>query len=196
MGNVAHRRRLQRLGKHSKGSRANAGVASIGDRLCRFFKGTWRWYPILAFAVLGLMYLFQFLLAPSTNIPLGSTATMTVLQGRPVLVTVRSFSLSPWSQTSGDAREARFYVEMRMRDPWDSMSSADALASYCSVLSDSGVVYPSDLSRSSPRAAQGIFELTGRVAREGWVVAYVPANVRLAGITCQLGDDVENWLLR
>jgi hypothetical protein len=146
-------------------------------------------------AVIGLIYLVQYLVAPPTSIPLGSTATMSFVQGPPVLVTVESFSLTRPSGNDHVERKARFYVEMRLRDPMTSMASEDALASYCSVLGRNGVIYPADLSSSGREAAQGNFELSGSVPHGGWVVAYIPARVRPSGVTCQLGDEVDSWLL-
>lgn len=185
-----------RLGPQRGQLRSHAKRASAGAHLRRVVTRTWRLYPLIVVAAFGVTYLFQFLIAPSTDIPLGSTATMTILQGPPVLVTVRSLSFKRATLDDRVEREARFYVEMRLRDPQDSMGSEDALASLCSVLGHDGVVYPSDLSRSEPEAAQGMFELGGSTPREGWVVAYIPAEVKPAGVTCQLGDEVEDWLLR
>jgi hypothetical protein len=84
---------------------------------------------------------------------------------------------------------------MHLRDPMTSMGSGDALASYCSVLGRNGVIYPADLWSSGREAAQGNFELNGSIPYGGWVVAYIPARVRPAGVTCQLGDEVDSWLL-
>jgi len=162
----------------------------------RIFHRTWRSYPLIVVLAFGLMYLLQFLLAPSTNLPLGSTATMALIQGPPVLVTVRSLSLGGRPQGDPAMREARFHVEMRMRNPTDLMISGDALASYCSLLGADGVTYPSDLAGSESEATQGIFTLEGSVPREGWVVAYIPRNVRPIGVTCQIGDDVDSWLVQ
>lgn len=175
--------------------RADAKPARTGAKLYGAIERSWRAYPLVVVVAFGLTYLVQYLLAPPTSIPLGSTTTMAFVQGPPVLVTVGSFSLTRPSRNDRVEREARFYVKMRLRDPLTSMGSGEALASYCAVLGRDGVVYPADLSASDREVAQGSFGLSGSVPREGWVVAYIPAKVEPAGVTCQLGDDVDDWLL-
>ncbi len=186
---------LRRFERANTRGHADSKPAAFEAPLRAVIARTWRAYPLVTVAVIGFIYLVQYLVAPPTSIPLGSTATMSFVQGPPVLVTVKSFSLTRPPGNDHVERKVRFYVEMRLRDPMTSMGSGEALASYCSVLSRNGVIYPADLSSSGREAAQGNFELSGPVPYEGWVVAYVQARVHPAGVTCQLGDEVDSWLL-
>ena len=154
---------------------------------------TWRLGPLLAVAITGGVFAGQALARPDTPLALGTTATMSFVQGPPLLVTVSDLRPGPVPPLDPGVRKIYFDLSVRTRNPAATVRSGDALASYCSVVGRHGTVYPSDLAISNGWTRTGIFVLQGGVARAGRVVALVPKATRIVGVTCQFGVEVANW---
>jgi hypothetical protein len=159
----------------------------------RVVRRTWRLAPLLAVVITGGIFLGQELARPSGPLPMGATATMSFVQGPPLLLRVSNLRRGPIPPSDPAVRKIYFHLAMRTRNPTATQNSGDALASYCSVVSTHGTVYPSDLAISNGYTRIGIFVLQNGETRQGRVVALVPRHTRIARVTCQLGVDVANW---
>jgi len=131
--------------------------------------------------------------AGSATLTFGSTATMSYVNGPPVLVTVGALKLAPASRRTPGDLVGDFTVTVRLEHRSDTLMTGDAPASDCSIIDTDGVSYPSDLRLSSPYARNGLFQLAGDALAKGTAVALIPASTHVAGVTCQLGYSVATW---
>ena len=170
-----------------------AYLSALGDTGLAVVRRTWRFVPLVVVLSLAFVFVGQRLAQPSSSLTFGKTAVVSFDQGPGVLLTVRSMTVHIPPKNEPSVRIVTFKVAMKLGDPADSLTSGDALASYCSVIDRSGTVYPSDLARSSSAANTLNFKLQGAVVQEGLVVVLIPARVQPSGVLCQFGFDIDTW---